>query len=142
MSQAGRRHFVAALGALLSVPLARAQQTRKVYRIAVPGTAQRGVFDHLNAALEQGLREHGYLPGRDIVVEYRSVEGNMARFPELVQEIVRSKPDVILTGINVITTAVKAATENIPIVMMIGTDVIHAGYAKSLAKPGGNITGI
>lgn len=142
MSRVGRRQFLVVAGALLAAPLARAQQMRRAYRIAIPGIATRDSSDHLIAALEQGLREHGYLPGKDVVIDYRSVEGNMERYPELVQEVVRSKPDVILTGTNVGTTAVKAATQSIPIVMTVGSDVIFAGYARSYAKPGGNITGI
>jgi len=66
----------------------------------------------------------------------------MERYPEVVQEVVRSRPDVIVTGVNINTTAVKALTDTIPIVMFIGTDVIGQGYIKSFAKPGGNITGL
>jgi len=137
-----RRRFVALIGSALAAPLARAQQARRVYRIGWPVVSPRHVLEHLIASLEQGLRDLGYMPGKDILIEVRSAEGKMERFAEVVQEIVQSKPDVILTGVNATTTLVKAATQSIPIVMTIGTDVIGAGYAKSLAKPGGNITGI
>jgi len=137
-----RRRFVALIAGALAAPLARAQQARRIYRIGFPAIAPRHAIEHLIAALEQGLRDLGYVPGKDILIEVRSAEGKMERFPEVVQEVVRSKPDVILTGVNANTTLVKAATQSIPIVMTIGTDVVGAGYVKSLAKPGGNITGI
>jgi putative ABC transport system substrate-binding protein len=93
------------------------------------------------AAFEEGLRAHGYVIGVDVVIEIRSAEGNMERYPEVVREVVNSKPDVIITGVNANTTAVKKLTDSIPIVMMIGTDIINQGYAKSLSRPGGNVTG-
>ena len=126
----------------LAAPLAFAQPPRRIYRIGWPAIAPRHAFEHLVAALEQGLRDHGYVPGKDILIELRSAEGKMERYPEVVQEVVQSKPDVIVTGPNANTTAVKAATQSIPIVFAIGTDVIGEGYVKSLAKPGGNITGL
>ena len=137
-----RRRFVALIGSALAAPLARAQQARRVYRIGWPAAAPRRDLEHLIAALEQGLRDLGYVPGKDIVLEFRSAEGKRERHPEVVQEVVRSKPDVLLAGTNDNTAALKAATQSIPIVMVIGTDVIAAGFAKSLAKPGGNITGM
>lgn len=94
------------------------------------------------AAFEQGLRDLGYEPGKDVVIDLRSVDGRLERYPGLVQDILRAKPDVILTGVNANTTAVMAATQTIPIVMTLGSDVIRAGYAKTLARPGGNVTGL
>lgn len=94
------------------------------------------------AAFEQGLRDLGYQPGKDVLIDLRSAEGNLERYRQIVQDIVRTKPDVILTGVNANTSAARAATQTIPIVMMLGSDVIRAGYAKTLAKPGGNITGL
>ena len=88
------------------------------------------------------MREHGYTPGTDVLLDVRTVDGKIERYRELVQEMVRTKPDVILTGVNTTTNAVKAATQTIPIVMAIGQDPVRSGYAKSLAKPGGNITGM
>ena len=137
-----RRRFVALIGGAIAAPRARAQQARRIYRIGWPGIAPRQATGHLVAALEQGLRDLGYVPGTDIVIEFGSAEGKIERYPEVVRDIVRSKPDVIVTGTNGNTTPVIAATQNIPIVMAIGTDVIGAGYAKSLANPGGNVTGI
>ena len=137
-----RRRFVAVVGSALVAPQAFAQKPGKVYRIGFPVIPPHKAVEHLIVALEDGLRDLGYVPGKDIIVEYRSADGKMERFPEMVQEVVRSKPDVIVTGVNASTTLVKAATQNTPIVMAAGTDVIGAGYAKSLARPGGNITGI
>lgn len=97
---------------------------------------------HVREAFEAGMRDHGYVVGEDIVVEMRSAEGRIERFPQVVKELVASNPDVIITSVNMTTDVVKSMTQTIPIVMGIGTDVIASGYAKSLAQPGGNITGI
>jgi putative ABC transport system substrate-binding protein len=94
------------------------------------------------AAFEQGLRDLGYEPGKDVVIDLRSVDGRLERYPGLVQDILRAKPDVILTGVNANTTVVMAATQKIPIVMTLGSDVIRAGYARTLARPEGNVTGL
>jgi len=88
------------------------------------------------------MRDYGYVEGKDYVMVRRSAEGKSERFPQVVKEVIASDPDVIITGTNMTTDVVKSMTQTIPIVMGIGTDVIGQGYAKSLAKPGGNITGI
>ncbi len=142
MGQTGRRQFLIATGALLAAPMARAQQKNRVYRIGLPTTRSPQFMKPYIAALEQGLREQGYLPGKNIAIEVHSTEGQRERLPEVLKEVVRSKPDVIITGLNPVTTAARAATQSIPIVMTGGTEVIDAGYARSFAKPGGNITGI
>ena len=94
------------------------------------------------AAFEQGLRELGHVPGQDVLLEYRSADGMLERYSELLREVVGSRPDLILTGTNFTTIAVKAATQTIPVVMIIGTNVVEAGLVSSLARPGGNITGL
>jgi putative ABC transport system substrate-binding protein len=138
-----RRDTVCALLALGIAPFSSvAQEPRRIYRIGYPSLAPLSANAHVIAAFEQGLRDHGYVLGRDVMVEYRTAEGNVERYPQVVQEILRGKPDVIITGANQNTTAVKAATQSIPIVMMLGSDVIGQGYVKSFAKPGGNITGL
>jgi len=142
MGQTGRRQFLIATGALLAAPMARAQQKNRVYRIGLPTTRSPQFMKPYIAALEQGLRELGYLPGKDVAIEVHSAEGQRERLPEVMKEVVRSKPDVIITGLNPVTTAAQAATQSIPIVMTGGTEVIDAGYARSFARPGGNITGI
>ena len=137
-----RRNTVFALLAFGATLHARAQQPRRVYRIGYPAISPLTDLRLFVAAFEQGLRDHGYQPGNDVLIDVRSADGKMERYPEVVQEIVRTKPDVILTGVNANTTAVKAVTQTIPIVMIVGTDVVRTGYVKSLAKPGGNITGL
>jgi len=142
MGRVRRRQFLITAGAFLAAPLRAAAQSRRVYRIGNPNISPLPGLKHLIAAFEQGLRDHGYAPGKDVMIDARSADGKIERFPEVVQEIVRTKPDVILTGVNGNTTAVRAATQTIPIVMVLGTDVVRTGYAKSLARPGGNITGM
>jgi len=137
-----RRRFFALIGGALAAPFTRAQQGRRTYRVVYAAISPRQANEQFISALEQGMRDLGYVVGKDVVVEVRSAEGKMERYAEVVQDVVRSNPDVIVTGVNASTTVIKAATQNIPIVMTIGTDVIGAGYVKSLANPGGNITGI
>ena len=93
-------------------------------------------------AFEKGLREAGWVPGKDVVLDLRSTNQDAARFRGLVRELVASKPDVIVTGINFNTAAFRAETRSIPIVMAIGVDVIAEGLVASLARPDGNITGL
>ena len=136
-----RRRFVALIGGSLAAPLVGAQPRGKVFRVGYPSISGHGAMNHLLKALELGLRDHGYIVGRDIVIEFRSADGKIERYPEVVAEVVRSNPDVIVTGVNANTTAVKALTQTIPVVMILGADVVGKGYVKSLARPGGNITG-
>lgn len=128
--------------AALLAPNAVFGQRGRVYRIVIPAIVPRKAFEHLVTAFEQGLRENGYIPGKDILIEVPSSGGNVDAYPELVQEVVRSKPDVILTGINANTSVVQAATQNIPVVFGIGTEVVAAGFVQSLSRPGGNLTGL
>ena len=141
-----RRKFVALIGGLLvaslMASLVGAQQPEKVYRIGLPWILPRNAVAHVVAAFEAGLRDHGYLPGKNIVIDYRSAEGSVDRLPDVARELVRSNPDVILTSTNAVTIAAKAATQSIPIVIVYGHDVIRQGFVKSLASPGGNITGL
>jgi putative ABC transport system substrate-binding protein len=121
---------------------ARGQAPRKVYRIGAPFGPARSSVEHLISAFEEGGRAHGYANGVNVVLEYRFADGNLERIPEMIQDLVRSKVDILVTGTNPHTTAAKAATRNIPIVMWVGTDVLGQGFVASLAKPGGNITGL
>jgi putative ABC transport system substrate-binding protein len=138
----GRRNFMVAMSALLTASLSRAQTSAKVYRVTFLLTTPPQSFQHLLTALNEGLRSHGYVEGRNLVMEYRHADGKSERLPELAMEIVRSRPDVIVTGTNPQTHAVKRATQTIPVVMIVGTDVINEGFAASLGRPGGNITGL
>jgi putative ABC transport system substrate-binding protein len=133
--------LVYALPALILtiIHLADAQQPTKVYRIGVlrPGSPTDSNID----AFRQGLRELGYVEGKNIVIEYRHAEGNLDRLPDLAAEMVRLKPDVIVVGSTRFAEAVKQATSTIPIVVGGGGDVVGAGLVSSLARPGGNVTG-
>jgi putative ABC transport system substrate-binding protein len=131
-----------ALVILVAPCTVEAQQPAKVYRIGIlAGSAhnlreQRG-YD----ALQQGLRELGYVEGKNVILEYRYTEGNVALFPELAAELVRSKVDIIVATGHPMVLAAKNATTTIPIVMTVPTDPVETGLVESLARPGGNITG-
>jgi putative tryptophan/tyrosine transport system substrate-binding protein len=129
------------LGALLSSVTAGAQPAARTPRIGVifPGTqAGVSVFE----AFRQGLREHGYVEGRNIVVERRFGEGRPERIAEAAAELVRLKVDVIVTSTDDAIAAVKRQTRTIPIVMTASTDPVGTGFVASLARPGGNVTGL
>lgn len=137
-----RRAFLGCASALVASSTLYAQPRTRIRRVVLPSIASRRSTEHLVAAFEQGLRDHGYVLGKDIVFDVRSAEGRAEQFAELVHQVVRSKPDVILTGINANTSVVKAATQSIPIVFAIGTEVVASGFVHSLSTPGGNLTGL
>lgn len=89
----------------------------------------------------QGLRALGYIEGNNLVLEWRSAEGKYERLPEIIRELVSSNVDVIVTGTNAATRAAKAVTHTVPIVMM-SPNPVEEGLIQSLARPGGNITGL
>jgi putative ABC transport system substrate-binding protein len=138
-----RRAFVAGTVGLLAAPLAVvAQQAGKVYRIGSlalaepdfsPGRARRD-------AIVDGLRELRYVEGRDFLIEHRDAEGAADRLPALASELVRLGVDILLVGGTAATHAARRATGTIPIVCLTG-DPVGQGFVKSLAHPGGNITG-
>ena len=99
-------------------------------------------FDAANEAFRQGLRELGYVEGKNIVIEWRYAEGKLDRLPALAAELVRLKVDVIVTAGRIATRAAKEATDTIPIVMAQDSDPVGNGFVASLARPGGNITGL
>ena len=138
-----RRAFLAGAAALIAAPLAaEAQQTGKVARIGYLLGAAREQTSHLVKAFEDGLRDLGYIPGRNVVIEYRFADGNLERLPQLAQDLVRLKVDVIVTGSNPHVVAAKQATTTIPIVMVYVRDPVGAGLVASLSRPGGNVTGL
>src|SRR5438309_9975023 len=119
-----------------------AQQTTKVPRIGyLTGATPVGQAARVEA-FRQGLRELGYIEGKNIVVEYRYAEEKLDRLPALAAELVRLKVDVIVTGGSGNTRAAKEATNAIPIVMAQDSDPVGNGFVASLARPGGNITGL
>ena len=138
-----RRSFLGTLaGGLLAGPLAaEAQQTGRMYRIGYlgEGTPENALV------LEETLRELGYLgyvEGRNLVVERRFAAFKYDRLPDLAAELVRLKPDVLVTGGNPGIAALRQATATVPIVMAWASDPVGAGLVTSLARPGGNITGL
>jgi putative ABC transport system substrate-binding protein len=134
---------VIALVLALVVAQAAAQQLTKVARIGylLPGDA---TSESTRAeALRLALRDLGYIEGQNIATEYRYAEGKRDRFPELAAELVRLKVDIVVVeGGNTPVRAVKSATKTIPIVMTGGSDPVEAGLVVSLARPGGNVTGL
>jgi putative tryptophan/tyrosine transport system substrate-binding protein len=136
-----RRDFMTLLGGAAAWPLAaRAQQAGKVPTIGFLGT-DASVWNPWTAAFVQRLRELGWIEGRTIAIEYRWSEGRPARHAEIAAEFVRLKVDVIVTNAFAALT-VKQATEVIPIVFPLGLDPVGGGVVASLARPGGNVTGL
>jgi len=128
---------------LTTASLADAQQPKKVPRIGfISGPGDPKTPGPLVEAFRQGLRDLGYIEGKNIQVEYRYAEGNLKRIPGLVAELVELKVDVLVTGNLPAVRAAKQATKTIPIVMVLSVDPVATGIVDSLARPGGNITGL
>jgi putative ABC transport system substrate-binding protein len=125
---------------LLAVPLAAAAPPGTVYRIGFLGTDPPPA--HRWEALLDGLRKHGYRDGQNLVFERRFSDGNAARFPEFAAELVRLEVDLILVPTTPAALAAQHATQTIPIVMLTAIDPVGAGLVASLARPGGNLTGL
>ncbi len=129
-----------ALGLLAGPLLAEAQQAEKVYRI--------GYLRHVSGphaqdeTFRQALRDLGWIEGQNIAIEYRWAAGKIDRLPALAEELVRLKVDLIITAIVPVIQAAKNATSTIPIVMLWGADAVENGLVASLARPGGNVTGM
>jgi putative ABC transport system substrate-binding protein len=122
--------------------VAEAQQPTKVPRIGYLIATSPSVISVRIEAFRQGLRELGYVEGKSIVIDYRWAEGKLDRLPALAAELVRLNVDVIVTAGPADTRAAKEATSTIPIVMSWDNDPIGNGFVGSLARPGGNITGL
>jgi putative ABC transport system substrate-binding protein len=138
-----RRDTIFALLALGAAPLAaEAQHAGKLSRIGVLMGATAETTRPLLRALTEGLRDLGYLEERDYVFDGRYADGRLERLPELAAEFVRLRADVIVTGSNVHVAAAKRATATIPIVFVGAANPVGAGFIASLARPGGNITGL
>jgi putative ABC transport system substrate-binding protein len=139
------RLLVVALALLVAPLAAEAQPARKMYRIGflsigftpTPAAPDRGL-----EALRQRLRELGYVEGANVVIEYRFAEGNLEHLPALAAELVRLNPDVIVTRGTPAAWEAKTATGTIPIVMASSQDPVREGIVASLARPGGNVTGM
>jgi putative tryptophan/tyrosine transport system substrate-binding protein len=122
--------------------IAQAQQPKKVPRIGYLAGASHAAIAFRLEAFRQGLRELGYLEGKNIGIEYRYSEGNFRRQKELAFELARANVDVIVTSGPASTRAAKEATATIPIIMTFDSDPVGSGSVASLARPGGNITGL
>jgi putative ABC transport system substrate-binding protein len=139
-----RRAFISTVaGGLLAAPFAaEAQQAGKVYRIGYLTGGLSTDSPVLREAFRQGLRELGWVEGQNVVIEYRFAEGRYDRLPELAAELVRLKVDIIVTVATPAAVAAKDATATIPIVGISLGDPVGIGLIASLARPGGNVTGL
>jgi len=136
-----RRAFITTIGgSMLAVAIAvEAQKPGKLWRIGfLAASGSKLVF----AAFREGLRELGYVEGQNVAFELRSAEGKVKHLPDLAAELVRLKVDIILASSNQSVEAAQKATTSIPIVMTGTTDPVASGFVSSLARPGGNITGL
>ncbi len=139
-----RKFFCIVLCAmLLALSLsAQAQQPARIPRIGILIPASMSSYSARVEAFRQRLREHGYVEGKNIVIEYRYAEGKPERLPDLAAELVRLKVDVIVTASGPAILAAKKASATMPIVFASAGDPVGTGLVSSLARPGGNITGL
>ena len=139
-----RREFITLLGGAASLPLAtHAQQpARRVYRIGYLSLGSREQSLRFAEVFEDGLRRLGYRVGENVTMKYRFANAEMERLPALAGELVRLAVDIIIAGSNPSTVATKTATTTIPIVMVNIVDPVSTGLVASLARPGGNVTGL
>jgi len=127
---------------LITAPIAQAQQPKKISRIGFLAGSSGASGERNLRVLRQGLQELGYVEGKTFTVDYRSAEGKFDQLPALAAELVRLKVDVIVTQGTPAAMAAKNATKTIPIIILGGTDPVATGLVPSLARPGGNITGV
>lgn len=142
MRRFSRRRLLLCAAALVLPATARSQPAGRVYRVVYFTLYRPRTRNPYTDFLKLGLSELGYVEGRNLVFEYRHADGKVGKLPEIAREIVRSAPDVVVTGVNAFTRTMQQATRDIPIVMIVGTDVIAEGFVANLARPGGNITGL
>src|SRR5262245_403828 len=136
-----RRAFITMVGGgILTVPLAEAQQAGKVYRI---GFLRSGPPpESYIAGLQQGLREQGYVPGQNVVIEVRATDGSVDQLPGLAEELIRLRVDVVVASAAPAAMAAKRTTVSVPVIFVGVVDPVELGLISSLAHPGGNITGL
>ena len=141
-NQLGRREFITLIsGAAVMWPL-RGRGQSKIPRVGFMGNSTAALEANLVGSFRDGLRELGYEEGRNIVIEYRWADGKYERFPTLVAELIAAKVDVIVTAGTPAALAVKKATTTVPLVMVAVGDPVGTGLVPSLARPGGNLTGL
>jgi len=136
-----RRDFLVTAVALITTPLAAAQQAAGIARIGFLGN-NLAALGHLREAFLQGMRDLGYVEGRNLIIEYRFAQGSLDRFPVLAAELVALKVQVIVAPPTPAAEAAKQATKTIPIVFAGAGDPVTSGLVTSLARPGGNVTGL
>ena len=140
-----RRAFIAGLGSAAAWPVVTlGQQRERMWRvgwlIASPAVDEFGIS--AQNAFRKKLEDLGYVEGKNLALDVRRAEGDYARLPALAAELVSFAPDLIVSGSTVATAALQRATSSIPVVMLTSIDPVGSGFVKSLAKPGGNITGL
>jgi ABC-type uncharacterized transport system substrate-binding protein len=133
---------IVGLASLVAPLAATAQQAGGTVTIGYLGNASPALESTLVNAFREGLRQFGYVEGQNLVLRYQWAEGQQERHAVLAQELVRLKPDIILTAGTPGTLAAKQATQSIPIVTAVAGDPVAAGLVSSLAQPGGNVTGL
>ena len=137
-----RRAFLGMLGLIIAPRMTEAQQAVKVARVGVLAN-NPDANPHMVEAFLQALRDFGYVEGRDLVMEYRSAEGKLERYPALAAELVALKVDIIVAGNATAALAAKQATRTLPIVFVAeSADPVASGLVTSVARPGGNVTGL
>src|SRR5256712_8344599 len=139
-----RRTFIRRLaGSVILLPMAASAETpAEAHGIGVLMTATPVAASHIVAAFADGLRELGHVEGKNVVFEYRWAEGKPERFAEMAADLVRQRVDVIVASSQAPALAAQRATQTIPIVMVNVTDPVEVGLVASLARPGGNVTGL
>jgi putative ABC transport system substrate-binding protein len=139
-----RRNFVALLsGVVAAWPFAaRAQHERKISRVGFLGNSTAALEANLVGPFREGLRKYGYEDGRNVEIVFRWADGRYERFPALIAELIAANVDVIVTAGTPAAFAVKKATSTVPVVMAAVGDPVGTGLVSSLARPGGNITGL
>jgi len=135
-----RREFISLLGGATLAPcFAQAQQETKVWRVGVlSGISRNPSYD----AFVESLRGLGYVEGKNIAIEFRFAQGHVELLPDFANDLVRSRPDVIVAATNVAAIPAKQATKDIPIVVVASHDGVEVGLYASLSRPGGNVTGL
>src|ERR1043166_7942968 len=141
-----RRACLIAIGAsaVLLPLLSFAQQQNKIWRVGFLSLRHVDFVDsdYYYGPFRQGMRELGYVEGRNLAIEWRSAEGKYERLPDLAAELVRMQVDFIVTVGTTAISAAQKATTTIPIIMGTAPDPVSSGFVKTLARPGGNITGL
>ena len=143
MTVSRRRFVMHVISTAVAMPRAtHAQHAGKPYRVGFVVFGAASEVEHLTRALSDGLRDAGYVEGRNLILERRFADGDQERLVPIATELVRLNVDVIVTGSNPVIAAVKQVTSKIPVVMAVSRDPVGSGFITSLSRPGGNITGL